>query len=312
MAGRIPLTPYQHECAAGYSRGRRGIGMRSSEYSKIDDSICIEKKIGRSRSYKSNPHYHNACEIHYFLEGDITFFIHDQSYRVKKGDILFIDTYEIHNPVYKQYDYEKILITYKPSFTELNPKLKVPDVFSILNKKHGGIRLVSIPPQQLKQIESVLFDMLDAYTGQSQHKLIYLNSYLTLFLTHLADYLETASMVNDQVSLLNQKIKSIISHINVNLDKPLTLEEISDHFNVSKYYLCRFFKQHTGLSVIDYTIRKRILTAEKLILQNKHSITDISMMVGFNNLTHFERTFKKLIGTPPRSYKINNSQEISR
>jgi YesN/AraC family two-component response regulator len=286
--------------------------MKSSEFSKVDDSISIERKVGKSRVYKSNPHYHNACEIHYFLEGDITFFIHDQSYRVKKGDILFIDTYEIHNPVYKLYDYEKILITYKPSFTESSAKLRIPDVFSILNKKHGGIRLVSIPPHLLKQFETVLHDMLETYTGQSQYRLVYLNLYLSLFLTLLADYLESANKVNDQVSLLNQKIKSIISYINANLDKPLTLEGISGHFNVNKFYLCRFFKEHTGLSVIDYANRKRILTAEKLILQNKLSITDISLMVGFNNLTHFERTFKKLTGAPPRNYKINGSQEISK
>src|SRR5689334_21265683 len=100
--------------------------MKLSEYSKIDDSISIERKAARARLYKSTPHYHNACEIHYFLDGDITFFIHDQSYKVKKGDILFIDSYEIHNPVYKLYDYEKILIMYKPSFAESNPSFKVP------------------------------------------------------------------------------------------------------------------------------------------------------------------------------------------
>lgn len=278
--------------------------MKSSEFSMVEDSISIERKIGRARVYKSNPHYHNACEIHYFLEGDITFFIHDQSYRIKKGDMLFIDTYEIHNPVYRYYDYEKILLTYKPSFTDLTSRLKAPDVFAILNQKHGGVRVVSIPVNLQKKLEPVLSDMLEAYVGRGQYRLNYLNSYLTLFLTMLADYLEIANTIADPGSLLNQKVKSIISFINANLDKPLTLDGLSGHFNVNKYYLCRFFKEHTGLSVIDYVNRKRVLTAEKLILQNKYSITDIALMVGFNNLTHFERTFKKLTGSPPRNYKI--------
>ena len=286
--------------------------MKTSEYSKIDDIISIEKKVGQSRLYKSNPHYHNACEIHYFLDGDITFFIHDQSYKVKKGDLLFIDTYEIHNTVYKQYEYEKILIIYKPSFTKLIPRLEVPDVYSLLNKKHGGSRLVSLPPHLQKRIESILFDMLEAYVGQSQHKLIYLNSYMSLFLTLLADYLESAKKTNDQNSLLNQRIKSIITYINSNLDKHLSLGEMSKYFNINKHYLCRQFKEHTGLTIIDYINRKRILTAEQLLLQNKYRITDISLMVGFNSLTHFERTFKKLTGIPPRSCKINNSQETSK
>jgi YesN/AraC family two-component response regulator len=285
--------------------------MRLSEYSKIDDSISIEKKVAKARIYTSTPHYHNACEIHYFFEGDITFFIHDQSYRVNKGDILFIDSYEIHNPVYKQYDYDKILIMYKPSFTESSPNYKVPDVFSVLNKKHGGNRLVSVPPHLQKQVESVLFDMLQVYMGKSQYKLTYLHLYLSMFLTLMGDYLDTSDKATDQTSLLDPKIKNIISHINANLDQQLSLDGMSKHFNINKYYLCRFFKEHTGLTVIDYVNRKRILTAEMLLAQNKYKITDISLMVGFNNLTHFERTFKQFTGTPPRNYKINSSQEIS-
>ena len=283
--------------------------MQSSEFYKVEDSISIERKVGHARVYKSNPHYHNACEIHYFMEGEITFFIHDQSYKIKKGDMLFIDTYEIHNPIYKLYDYEKILLTYKPSFTELTAKLKVPDLFSILNRKYGGIRVVSVPVNLQNKLEPILLNMLDAYGTKSQYRLNYLNSYLSLFLTMLADYLESDATVTDQASLLDQKIKNIISYINTNLDKPLTLDGLAGHLNINKFYLCRFFKDHTGLSVIDYVNRKRILTAEKLILQNKHSITDIALMVGFNNLTHFERTFKKLTGTPPRSYKVSARQE---
>lgn len=285
--------------------------MKLSEYVKIDESITIEKKISRGRFYKSTPHYHNAHEVHYFLDGDITFFIHDQSYKVKKGDMLFIDTYEIHNPIYELYDFEKILIMFRPSFTQLSPSFKVPDVFSILNKKHGGIRLVSIPPHLQKQVESILDCMLDTYSCKSQYKLTYLNLYLSLLLTVLADYLENTEKANDYDPLQGKKIKSIISHISTNLDSPLSLEGISRHFNINKYYLCRFFKENTGLSVIDFVNRKRILTAEKLITQNKHTITDISLMVGFNNLTHFERTFKKLTGSTPRNYKINSSHEIS-
>ncbi len=285
--------------------------MEFSEYAKIEDSIRIEKKVSRARQYKSISHYHNACEIHYFIEGDLTFFVHDQSYKVKSGDILFIDTYEVHNPVYKLNDYDKILIMYRPSFTESLPCFKVPDVFSILNKKYDGNRLISAPPALQKRIERILSDMLEANVGESQYKLTYLHLYLSLFLVVLAEYLDSGDAAIDQASLLNQKVKKIIAFINANLDRQLSLEAISKHFNINKYYLSRFFKQHTGLSVIDYVNRKKILAAEKLIAQNKFKITDISSMTGFNNLTHFERTFKQFTGTSPRNYKLNTRQEIS-
>lgn len=285
--------------------------MKTSEYLKIDTGITIEKKVGHARLYKSTPHYHNAHEVHYFLDGNITFFIGDQSYSAKKGDLLFIDTYEIHNPTYKLYDYEKILIMYRPSFTKLSPIFKFPDVFSILNNKHGGTRLISAPPELQNQVENILYDMIKAYSSNSHYKLTYLNLYLSLFLTILADYLENTEKVNDQTPLLDKKIKGIVTYINDNLECQLSLEKISNCFHMDKYYLCRFFKEHTGLSVIDYVNRKRILTAEKLITQNKHTITDIAFMVGFNNLTHFERIFKQYTGSTPRNYKVNSHQEIS-
>jgi AraC-like DNA-binding protein len=283
--------------------------MKSSEFSKVEESIHIVKKIGKARVQKSTPHYHNAYEIHYFLDGEITFFIRDQSYKIKKGDILIIDTYEMHNPVYNLYDYEKILLTFKPSFTDTTPMLKIPDLFSILNKKLGGIRVISIPGDMQAKLEPILFNMLDADSAQGQYRLNYLHSYLSLFLMMLAEYLESGLTNTDQVSLLDQKVMKIIAHIDANLDKPLSLDGLAGYLNINKYYLCRFFKKSTGLSVIDYVNHKRILTAEKLLLQNKHTITDISLMVGFNNLTHFERTFKKLTGASPRSYKINGGQE---
>jgi AraC-like DNA-binding protein len=279
--------------------------MISSEYSKVEDSIRIEKKIGRALVQESTAHYHNACEIHYFLGGEITFFIHDQSYKIKKGDVLFIDAYEIHMPVYKHYDYEKILLTYKPSFTETTPMLKTPDLFSILNKKFGGIRVVSISAMLQEKVELVLFNMLEANSMRSSFRLHYLHSYLSLFLILLAEYLDAGDMTAAQVSLLDQKVKRIITYIDANLEKPLSLDTFAGILNVSKYYLCRFFKEATGMTVIDYLNHKRILTAEKLLLHGRHSITEISLMVGFNNLTHFERTFKKLTGNSPRSHKLN-------
>ena len=83
------------------------------------------------------------------------------------------------------------------------------------------------------------------------------------------------------------------------------LDDIAGYLNMNKYYLCRFFKEYTGLTVIDYINRKRIIAAEKLITSNKHSITDIAIMVGFNSLTHFERTFKQFTGIAPSRYRLS-------
>lgn len=268
--------------------------------------MSVERKYSHSLRSKIAPHYHNAYEIHYFLDGNFSFFVRNQNYKIKKGDILFIDTYEIHNPIYRpEYTSEKILITFRPSFTESSSEFKVPDVFSILNEKYDGARLISAPAPLQQQLQHILFNMLDIKNGASPYMTTYLHLYLSLFLTHTADYLNRTDQPYDHSPPHNQKIKSIISFIDNGLEHPLSLDAISAHFNINKYYLCRFFKEHTGMSIVDYINRKRILAAEKLITLNQHPITHIALMVGFNSLTHFERTFKRLSGIPPRKFRHN-------
>lgn len=280
--------------------------MKSSKYLQIDYGLNVERKVAHSLHSKIAPHYHNAYEIHYFLEGNFSFFVRNQNYKIKKGDLLFIDTYEIHNPIYKpENTSEKILITYRPSFAESSPEFKVPDVFSILNDKYDGNRLISAPVSLQQQLQTILFNMLEIKNGASPYMATYLHLYLSLFLTHTADYLNRTNQPQGRAPAYNQKIKSIISFIDTGLGNALPLDKISAHFNLNKYYLCRFFKEQTGMSIVDYINRKRILAAEKLITLNEHPITDIAMMVGFNSLTHFERTFKRLSGMPPRNFRNN-------
>lgn len=287
--------------------------MKTSEYSKIDDRISIEKKYTQAMPYISPPHYHNSYEAHYFLKGDITFFIHDNNCRVKKGNLLFIDSYEIHHPIHStEIEYEKILIMFKPSIITLNPAYKTPDVFSLLNGKFGGKRVLSIPEHMQQHLEAILGEMLKVRNNRSQYTLTYLHHYLSLFLTYVADYLESVdTIIDDEASYIDKRVKNIIAYINNNLERQLSLDEIAGCFNINKYYLCKIFKEQTGLSVIDFVNRKKIFTAERLISTNKQSITEIAMSMGFNNLTHFERTFKQITGTPPRSYRKNNILQMN-
>ena len=133
-----------------------------------------------------------------------------------------------------------------------------------------------------------------------------LRAYLTIFLTSMAEHLGALKERGYRPGWGNARLRDLIQFIRENLDARLTLDRISRYFRTDKYYLCRYFRKHTGLSVMDYVNRMRIVNAEKLIVQNSHSITDISLMVGFNNITNFDRTFKRYTGISPREYRRNN------
>ena len=85
------------------------------------------------------------------------------------------------------------------------------------------------------------------------------------------------------------------------MQKDLNLDYLSSEFAVSKYHLERLFKESTGVSIRKYIITRRIMMARRLLEKN-NCVTEVCDQVGFNNLSHFIRTFKKIVGVPPKQY----------
>ena len=84
---------------------------------------------------------------------------------------------------------------------------------------------------------------------------------------------------------------------------PIRLDEIAGALNVSTFHFCRIFKQATGLTFVAYVSRLRVEKA-KLLLQDKNlRISEIAYEVGFQSLTHFNRIFRKLVGSSPTEYR---------
>ena len=83
----------------------------------------------------------------------------------------------------------------------------------------------------------------------------------------------------------------------------LKLVDIAVHTYVSLYYLSHSFKEFTGDSPINYLLALRIKKAQELLVQSDYTITQISEMVGYENLQHFSSNFKQRSGITPREYR---------
>jgi AraC family transcriptional regulator len=100
-----------------------------------------------------------------------------------------------------------------------------------------------------------------------------------------------------------QIINKVVQYIKENYQKECTLEELSEIAGISRFYLIRIFKDYMGKTPYDYLLDIRIENAKLLLTKENSSITDVCHECGFNNMSHFIRTFKKKIGTTPSSYK---------
>jgi len=86
------------------------------------------------------------------------------------------------------------------------------------------------------------------------------------------------------------------------LDSDLTMENVADKFGLSPNYFSYTFKQNIGNNYKEYIIRLRIDYAKTLLLQGE-SVADVSMKVGYANVSHFIKVFKKQTGITPSAYK---------
>lgn len=118
--------------------------------------------------------------------------------------------------------------------------------------------------------------------------------------------LEYCDSVN-KLSLKNYSptIRKAMEFIRINLNHSLSLNSISKILYISSYELSRQFKKETGETITDYINKKRINVAVFILENENISITDISYMVGFNDVNYFTKVFKKLKGITPSEYRKN-------
>ena len=99
-------------------------------------------------------------------------------------------------------------------------------------------------------------------------------------------------------------IKKAITFISDNFTRELSLDEISDYVGVSKYHLAREFKKFTGQTPITYINILRCKKAQMCIFEGM-TVTETAMECGFESLSYFSRTYKKIMGKAP-SFKTKH------
>ena len=106
----------------------------------------------------------------------------------------------------------------------------------------------------------------------------------------------------------DDNIKKAIMYINSNFNKSMTVDEISSHATLSKYYFCHEFKKVTGYSVVQYINTIRCRAAERMLATKKCTVSEAAAATGYDNLSYFTRTFKSITGHLPGEYKKNRDE----
>ena len=115
--------------------------------------------------------------------------------------------------------------------------------------------------------------------------------------------LSNATFANEHFSYNSRRIEKAFQYMYSNYDRTVTLGEVAKLVNMTEVSFSRFIKKRTGNTFIDSLNEIRLGHASKKLIDTTHSIAEISYHCGFNNISNFNRIFKKKKGCTPKAFR---------
>lgn len=238
-------------------------------------------------------HNHDQYEIYMFIEGDANYIVEGNTYTLEPYDMIIIRNHQMHRVFHKSNaKYSRFVINIHPDFfkemncTEYeshftNDSLDLGNKISADVVRKSGIYDAFL---RLKKYSDNFSTHYTPIVNSALVELLYLINNITSFST--ADASE-------------KTLEKVISYINNHYTEEISLNELSHHFYVSKYHLCRSFKKATGYTVHSYITHKRITRVRELIDEDMN-ISEAAAIAGFENYSSFYRAYLKEYGTTPK------------
>lgn len=106
-----------------------------------------------------------------------------------------------------------------------------------------------------------------------------------------------------QPTFRHQTVNKVIMYINDELETDLTVESIAQKFHISTSHLSRIFREHVGITLVEYLNVRRVEESQYYLRHTNKSITSISNQFHFCNQSYFTRIFKKYTGVTPKHFR---------
>ena len=119
--------------------------------------------------------------------------------------------------------------------------------------------------------------------------------------------LSDATFNNVEFSYNSRRIGKAIDYMNQNFQKQISLTEVAKLANMTDVSFSRFFKTRTGITFMDSLLEMRLGHASRLLIDTTQSVSEVAYNCGFNNISNFNRLFKKKKGCTPKEFRENYS-----
>jgi AraC-like DNA-binding protein len=271
----------------------------------LNESFMVRHYSGGEQNDARYPwHYHEEIEIVYIKGGSGTKYVGNHMSLYNDGELVLIGPNVPHcGLVDKDTNNESQTIIYIKKHILLDLLANLPEgqsIRSLLHLLDKGLSLIGTE----KDIVGKKIEDLVALKG-FERVLKLLDIFYTLSIS-------TQLMVlnHDQPQSLNpnnhfneQRISIIFNYIQANFNDKMNIADVAAVIDMTESAFCRYFKKYTGKTFTHYLNHFRIMHACQLLRNSDENILQVGYSSGFSNFSYFNRTFKKVVGMSPSSYK---------
>lgn len=280
----------------------------------LHGDVTFPLRVYKSKSNISNVeecilycHWHDEVEFFYLTKGSATFYIDTKPIELTAGEAIFVNSGEIHTAYSADFvNCEFYAVVFDLNMLKSNTigGCQRKYIYPLINKQYLMPRKFTLDSEWgigiLKRIAAIVDDYIDA---KPAYEIAITASLYSIISMLIADnQLIPKNPLKSETEDL-ELFKKSLAYIHSNYKTKLTMLDIAKQIHMSQYHFCRFFKRMAGTTPIEYLICYRVNQAEKCLLETEDKIMDISLEVGFETVSHFIKTFKRIKKYTPSKFR---------
>ncbi|HEM3695022.1 TPA: helix-turn-helix transcriptional regulator [Streptococcus suis] len=251
-------------------------------------------------------HWHPELEIIFVQSGSASYYISQDRFQSQAGYIFFIQPSTLHS-IHPIEGIEEETTRLKIHLDNLGRQTIEPFSQRYIQPLHSGHFFLT---PCIKPTDKAYVDIRDCLLGLYsiiQEEGIYYDIMMKAKLHELLYLLFKNRYVRrqytDDTYQKYQKLKELISYLQEHYSEKINIQQLAQRFGYSKNHFMSIFKHHTGSSCVDFILQLRLNKACEALLQSNLTISEIAHNVGFENLSNFNRQFKKRFNMTPKQYR---------
>ena len=269
---------------------------------------CIMMDLMRTNDTQF--HFHDYIEMLYGVRGSVTVVISDNTYELKNGDLMVINSKETHGVVVNEDHSCYIVVKFMPQllYAAEQSAFELEYIMPFLLDTNQQSRVFKSEVLKTSQISTMMYDIFNEWERHEYgYELAMRSDILRVFLWILRYWHKNNIKTLDRFKLpsdLDIAIQRSIEYANNNF-RTVTCEDAAKYCNLSYSYFCRSFKRKMNMSFSDYINYIRISEAQKLLITTDLDMSEIAEHTGFSTSSYFIEQFRKRKGISPKQFRLN-------